>query len=157
MNLIVAIDRRGAIGRGGNLLYNISADLRRFKALTTGGTVIMGRKTFESLPKGALPNRRNMVITTQADYAAPGIETFRSLEAALAAAEGENVFVIGGAQVYRDALPLADTLLLTVIDAETDGADTFFPTIPLDDFAISEMELCDSTPPCRFVTLVRKK
>lgn len=156
MKLIVAIDRRGAIGRGGSLLYNISADMRRFKALTSGGTVIMGRKTFESLPNGALPNRRNLVITTQSDYSAEGIETFSCLEEALAAANGENVFVIGGARVYRDALPLADAILLTIIDDEAANPDTFFPPIPLNDFVIREIELCDSIPPCRFVTLERK-
>lgn len=155
MKLIVAIDRKGAIGRGGDLLYRIGADLKRFKAITSGHTVVMGRKTYESLPNGALPNRRNLVITRQQDYKAEGIETFGNLEAALAAATGD-VFVIGGAQIYREALPLADTLLLTIVDAETADADTFFPVIPLDDFVVSDIELCDSTPPCRFVTLEKK-
>ena len=87
MNLIVAIDRKGAIGRRGELLYHISADLRRFKALTTGHTVVMGRKTFESLPKGALPNRRNIVVSRQTGFSAPGIEVAHSLESALGMAD----------------------------------------------------------------------
>lgn len=156
MKLIVAIDRRGGIGRHGDLLYHISADLRRFKALTSGHTVIMGRKTFESLPKGALPNRRNLVVSRNASYKAPGAETFITLESALASAEGE-AFVIGGAQIYRSALPLADELLLTIVDAQADDADTFFPAIPLDDYRVTSIELCDSEPPCRFVTLKKIK
>ena len=79
MNLIVAIDRKGAIGKGGDLLFHISADLRRFKALTMGNTIVMGRRTFESLPKGALPGRQNIVVTRQPDYAAPGVDVAHSL------------------------------------------------------------------------------
>ena len=136
MNLIVAIDRKGAIGRRGELLYHISADLRRFKALTTGHTVVMGRKTFESLPKGALPNRRNIVVSRQTGFSAPGIEVAHSLESALGMADSSDIYIIGGAEIYRQALPMADRLLLTVIDAETPDADTFFPAMPLDDFTI---------------------
>ena len=158
MKIIVAIDRRGAIGRKGDLLYHISADLRRFKALTSGQTVIMGRRTFESLPKGALPNRRNIVVTRQTGYTAPGIETAHSLDAALAmAAEGTgDTFVIGGAEVYRQALPRARELYLTVIDAETPDADTFFPHIELDRYRITDLEIADTVPPCRFISLKRK-
>ncbi|MCM1067567.1 MAG: dihydrofolate reductase [Muribaculaceae bacterium] len=155
MNLIVAIDRKGAIGRKGQLLHHISADLRRFKALTTGHTVVMGRKTFESLPKGALPNRRNIVVSRTPAYSAPGIEVAQSLDAALAMA-GEDAFVIGGAEIYRQALPKARTLHLTVIDAESDDADTFFPAIPLDDFRVEAIEIHEGDPAFRFVTLVRK-
>lgn len=128
LSIICALAENRAIGNRGNLLYHLSADLRRFKALTTGHTVLMGRKTFESLPKGALPNRRNIVISRQEDYSAPGIEVFTSFEAAIAATEtNEEVFVIGGESVYSAALPSADRLYLTFIHATPDEADTFFP------------------------------
>lgn len=154
MNLIVAIDRRGAIGRRGDLLYHISADLRRFKALTTGHTVVMGRKTFESLPKGALPNRRNIVVSRQTDYSAPGIEVAHTLEAALAMDDSADIYIIGGAEIYRQALPRAGRLLLTVVDAETPDADTFFPAIPLDDFTIDSIEAHDGY---KFIDMTRKQ
>ncbi|MDE6611210.1 MAG: dihydrofolate reductase [Muribaculaceae bacterium] len=153
MNLIVAIDRKGAIGRRGELLYHISADLRRFKALTTGHTVVMGRKTFESLPKGALPNRRNIVVSRSSGYSAPGVEVAHSLEAAVAMADSKDIYIIGGAEIYRQALPLVDRLLLTVIDAETADADTFFPALPLDEFSIERIEPHDGF---RFIDMTRK-
>lgn len=117
-----------AIGRGGDLLYHVSADLRHFKELTMGGSVVMGRKTYESLPKGALPGRRNIVVTRQKDYRAPGIETAASLPEALelAANDGREVFVIGGGEIYRQAFHLADRLELTEIYAPTPpDADTY--------------------------------
>ena len=119
---------RYAIGRRGDLLYHVSADLRHFEELTMGGSLVMGRKTFESLPKGALPGRRNIVVTRRPGYSAPGIETASDLPAALslAASDGREVFVIGGGEVYRQAFPLADRLCLTEIHAPTPpDADTF--------------------------------
>lgn len=119
---------RYAIGRRGDLVYHVSADLRRFKELTMGHAIVMGRKTFESLPKGALPGRRNIVVTRNPGYTAPGIETAPSLEEALALAssDGREVFVIGGGEVYRQAYPLADRLCLTEIHAPAPpDADTF--------------------------------
>ena len=117
MTIIVAITAgKGAIGRKGDMIYHISDDLRRFKALTTGHTIVMGRRTFESLPKGALPDRRNIVITRNADFTAPAVETAFSLEEALKMAEADGeVFVIGGGQIYAQALPLADKLEITLI------------------------------------------
>ena len=155
MNLIVAIDRKGAIGKGGDLLFHISADLRRFKALTMGNTIVMGRRTFESLPKGALPGRQNIVVTRQPDYAAPGVDVAHSLEEAVKLAR-TPIYIIGGAEIYRQALPMADTLHLTVIDAEDKEADTFFPQIPLDDYNVMAVEPADTVPPGRFITLRRK-
>ncbi|MDE6276878.1 MAG: dihydrofolate reductase, partial [Muribaculaceae bacterium] len=107
ISIIVAIDRGGAIGRSGDLLYHIREDLRHFKALTVGNTVVMGRKTFESLPKGALPDRRNIVVTRNAQFSAPDIETAPSLEKALEmAADGPGeTFIIGGGKIYARALP----------------------------------------------------
>ena len=107
-------------------------DLKRFKTLTTGHTIIMGRNTFLSLPKGALPNRRNIVLT-RSQKAFPGCDVYTSLEEALAHCDrDEDVYIIGGASVYRQALPLADRLCLTDINDTPEKADTFFP--PYDDW-----------------------
>ena len=129
--LIAAIDRRRAIGYRNQLLFWLPNDLKRFKALTTGHTIIMGRRTFESLPKGALPNRRNVVLTSSSHLELPGAEVFHSLDEALASCRpGEQeAYIIGGASLYRQALPLADRLCLTEIDAEAPRADAFFPEI----------------------------
>lgn len=127
INIIVAATIDGAIGLRGDMLYYIRPDLRHFKALTTGHTVIMGRKTFDSLPKGALPDRRNIVITRQKDFQAPGAEVAHSLDEALRMASGSEVFIIGGESIYRAAMPLADRLYLTQINTVRSDADTFFP------------------------------
>ncbi|MDR0938628.1 MAG: dihydrofolate reductase [Mediterranea sp.] len=128
ISIIAAIDRHRAIGLGNKLLFWLPADLKRFKALTTGHTILMGRRTFESLPKGALPNRRNVVLTTRADNVFPGAETFSTLQDALdSCLPDEHIYVIGGESVYRQALPLADELCLTEIDAIAPQADAFFP------------------------------
>lgn len=130
LTIIAAVARGGAIGRHGDLLFHISDDLKRFKALTMGSPIIMGRKTFESFPKGPLPGRRNIVITRNSDYSRDGIETAASLDEAIAmCAESEKAFVIGGGEVYRQAIDRADTIELTEIDAEVADADTFFPAI----------------------------
>ena len=129
LSIICSLTTNRAIGNKGGLLYYLPADLKHFKNLTTGHTIIMGRKTFESLPKGALPNRRNVVITRQADFLAPGIEVFHSFEDALQACQTDDeVYVIGGESVYAAALPLAQRLCLTHIEAIPDEADTFFPS-----------------------------
>ena len=131
ISIIVAIAENRAIGFENKLLYWLPNDLKRFKALTTGHTIIMGRKTFESLPKGALPNRRNIVLSRQ-DIEFPGAERFPSLEAALSQCrEDEEVFIIGGASVYQEAMPLADKLCVTHIDDTPEQADAFFPEIDL--------------------------
>lgn len=128
ISIIAAVAANRAIGFRNNLLYRLPADLRRFKALTVHRTVVMGRRTFESLPKGALPDRRNIVLTRSAGFSAPGAEVFGSLEEALAACRPEEeVFVIGGASVYAEALPLADRLCLTHVADTPAEADVFFP------------------------------
>ena len=130
LTIIVAIGRDNAIGRDGGLAFYISDDLRHFKALTMGHPIIMGRKTFESLPKGALPGRRNIVITRNAEFAAANVETASSLEAAIAmTAEAEQAFILGGGSVYAQAMPLANTLEITHIEATDPQADTHFPAI----------------------------
>ncbi len=129
MNIIVCIARNGAIGLNNGLIYHLRADLLNFKHLTMGHTVIMGRRTFESLPKGALPNRRNMVLT-KSEVRFSGAEVFHSLEEALLHCRlDEEIFIIGGASVYREALPLARRLYLTEVDDVPAEADTFFPEI----------------------------
>lgn len=130
IHIIVATDKNMAIGYQNKLLFWLPNDLKRFKELTTGNTIIMGRNTFLSLPKGALPNRRNIVLSTRKDASFPGAETYASLEEAIKACkEDEKIYIIGGASVYKQALPLADVLCITEIDAEAPEADTYFPTI----------------------------
>ena len=127
INVIAAVARNRAIGFENKLIYWLPDDLKRFKALTSGHTIIMGRNTFLSLPKGALPNRRNVVLSrTCADF--PGCDTYASLDEALKhCAPDEDVYIIGGASVYEQALAFADRLCLTEIDDTPDNADTFFP------------------------------
>ena len=127
ISIIAAIAKNRAIGYQNKLIYWLPNDLKRFKALTTGHTIIMGRNTFLSLPKGALPNRRNIVLS-RSTKAFPGCDVFPSLEEALKhCAPDEDVYIIGGASVYRQALPFADRLCLTEVDDTPAEADTFFP------------------------------
>jgi dihydrofolate reductase len=129
--LVAAVARGGVIGRDGGVPWHLPEDLARFKSLTTGHAVVMGRKTWDSLPERfrPLPGRRNIVVTRDPGWRADGAEPAGSLDDALArTGEDERVFVIGGAQIYRQALPLADELLLTELDLEV-GGDTFFPEI----------------------------
>lgn len=130
ISIIAAVDRNMAIGFQNKLLFWLPNDLKRFKALTTGNTIIMGRKTFESLPKGALPNRRNIVLSSNPENSFPGAEVFSSLEAALQSCrKDEHVYIIGGETVYRQAIATANELCLTEIDNEAPEADAFFPLI----------------------------
>ena len=127
INIIAAVAKDRAIGFQNKLIYWLPNDLKRFKSLTTGHTIIMGRNTFLSLPKGALPNRRNIVLSrTVTDF--PGCDVYPSLEEALAhCAKDEEVYIIGGASVYTQALSMADRLCLTEVDDTPAQADTFFP------------------------------
>lgn len=132
MNAIAAVSRDWGIGRAGELLFHIPEDLRRFRALTTGGTVIMGRKTLDSLPGGRpLPNRRSVILTRSASFARPGVEAAHSLEEALALTRGqdpERVWVCGGEEIYRLLLPWCRTCHITrVYDAPE--SDAFFPNL----------------------------
>lgn len=132
INIIAAVAKDRAIGFQNKLIYWLPNDLKRFKALTTGHTIIMGRNTFLSLPKGALPNRRNIVLSrTVTDF--PGCDVYPSLEEALAhCAKDEDVYIIGGASVYTQALSMADRLCLTEVDDTPKEADTFFPEYKAD-------------------------
>lgn len=136
LSIVAAIARNGTIGRDGGIPWRVPEDVARFKELTSGHAVVMGRRTWESLPERfrPLPDRRNVVVTRQSGWAAEGAERAASLEGALELLDGTpQVFVIGGAELYAAALPLADELLLTEIDAEVEG-DAFFPDFDRDDF-----------------------
>lgn len=140
ISIIAAIAENNAIGLNGKLLYWLPADLKRFKTLTTGHTIIMGRKTFESLPKGALPNRRNVVLT-RSKQTFEGAETFASLAEALAScSQEEDIYIIGGASVYAEALPLADRLCLTEVHDTPKEADAFFPAFNKEEWDVAFKE-----------------
>ena len=128
ISIIVAVAQNGVIGTGGTMPWHISEDFRHFKEVTLGHSVVMGRKTYESIGR-PLPRRRNIVITRNSDLRIEGCEMAPSLEAALAMCEGEEeVFVIGGGEIYRQALPLAHKLYITHVGVSVEG-DTRFPTI----------------------------
>ena len=126
VTIIAVLGRNRVIGKGNRMPWHISDDLKRFKAVTLGHPVVMGRKTFQSIGK-PLPGRDNIVITRSHAFAAPGCRVVHSLAEALTAAQGAaEVFVIGGAEIYAPALPLADRLQLTEVDTTIDG-DAYFP------------------------------
>ena len=129
--IIAAVAKNRVNGKDNTLIWSITEDKAHYKALTSGQTVIMGRKTWESLPPRfrPLPGRRNIVISRQPDFAAPGAELAASLEAALQlAAPAETAFIIGGEQIYRQAMDVADRLEITEVDLEPEG-DAWFPAI----------------------------
>jgi dihydrofolate reductase len=130
VSLVVAHARNRVIGRDGDLPWHLPGDLRHFRELTAGGTVVMGRKTYESIPDRfrPLPGRRNLVLSRTPGLALEGAEVFGTLEEALAACEGEECFVIGGGATYEQALALADRVYATEVDAEVAG-DTHFPEL----------------------------
>lgn len=142
LSLIAAVARNGAIGRDNQLLFRIPDDLPRLKRLTMGHPVIMGRKTWDSLPpkNRPLPGRLNIVVTRNRGWHADGAVTTHSLDEALAHTGGaEQAFVIGGAELYALAMPHADRLLLTEVDQDAEG-DVFFPAWPRDEFQETERE-----------------
>jgi len=139
VSLVVAMSTNNAIGKDNQLLWHLPADLKHFKEITSGHTIIMGRKTYESIGK-ALPNRRNIVITRNKVLRLTGVEVMHSLEEALNSSEDENeVFIIGGAEIFNQSIKLADKIYLTRIH-ENYEADTFFPKIDEDCWLESELE-----------------
>ncbi|MBR3767800.1 MAG: dihydrofolate reductase [Clostridia bacterium] len=130
VSMIVAKGKNNEIGGNNDLLWYIPSDLKFFKATTMGKSIIMGRKTFQSLPK-ALPGRKNIVISSNKDFEAMGATVVTSLDAALKESETEEVFIIGGASIYEAFFPLAQKLYITEVDFESDKADVFFPEIDL--------------------------
>jgi dihydrofolate reductase len=158
ITLVVARADNGVIGRDGGLPWRISADLKRFKRLTMGTAMVMGRRTFHSLP-GLLPGRRHIVLTRDPDWSAPGAEVAHSVDEALEMAGSEPVSIIGGAEIFELFLPLADRLELTEVEGAVDG-DTVMAD-PRSDGGWREVSSEDhpaegETPAFRFVTLVRR-
>lgn len=157
VSAIVAMAENNAIGKSNQLLWHMPNDLKHFKDITSGRTIIMGRKTFDSVGK-PLPRRRNIVVTRQ-DITIPGCEVVRSIEDALALCKGEDeVFIGGGAEIYKLAMPLTDRIYLTIIHKVFD-ADTFFPSIDKNEW--KEVKRKDFDPdeknawPYSFITLER--
>jgi dihydrofolate reductase len=135
VSFVVAMAENRAIGRDGGLPWHLPADLRHFKNLTIDHTVVMGRKTFDEVGR-PLPRRRNVVVTRQRDWSAEGVEVVHGLDAALELVRGEaEVFIIGGAEIYRQALPRTDRIYLTRVETEVEG-DVFFPEIDWDEWRI---------------------
>ena len=169
LSIIACISQTNrAIGYQNRLLYHIKSDLTRFRELTTGHTIIMGRKTYESLPNGALPHRRNIVVSNSMKEM-EGCEVYPNLEAALKAAESpQEIFIIGGESIYRQSLPAARKLYLTVVDDATvndaainatpQQADAFFPEINPAEWEVTEKEMRNENGlPFTFLTLYRKQ
>ena len=129
ITFVVAVSRNGVIGRAGGLPWHISSDLKRFKAITMGKPLIMGRKTWESLPKKPLPGRQNIVITRQKNYQAEGAVVVADTASALVAArDAEEICVIGGGEIFAKFMANADRIYLTEVDLQVEG-DTLFPAI----------------------------
>lgn len=160
LSAIVAAGLDNSIGRDGTMPWHIPDDLRRFKALTMGCPIIMGRRTWESLPKGALPGRRNIVVSGTPGFVAAGAEVFGTLEEALQAVAAEpRAFIIGGGKIYRQTLPYVSTVYLTRVDSSYADADTFFPELPADEWQLAEADAPAATASglgYRFETWVRK-
>jgi dihydrofolate reductase len=139
VSIIVAVSDNGVIGRGGGLPWHLANDLRRFKQITMGHTVVMGRRTWESIGR-PLPGRRMVVVSRQPDFRVdiPEVQTATSLDQALQvakSADGDEAFIIGGAELYRAALPIARRLYMTRVHAEVTG-DTFFPSVSWNDWRL---------------------
>lgn len=155
---VVAVARNGVIGRENRLPWRLKADLAHFKATTLGYPILMGRKTWDSLGR-PLPGRRNLVVTRNKDYAAGGAEVFPDVNAALEAVRSDKVFVIGGAELFRQLLDRVDVLVLTEVCADVPG-DVFFPTFDREDFVETRRESHpaddENEYPFNFVELRRK-
>ena len=162
LSLIVAVSRNGVIGLNNQLPWHLPEDLKYFKSVTTGKPIVMGRKTYDSIGR-PLPGRTNIVITRDASWSAPGVEVAQTLETALElgatacdAAGAEEIMVIGGEQIYRMTLPVADRLYLTQVDAEVEG-DAYFPEVDSACWTQVDELLPEKTDthPYRFLTLDR--
>lgn len=157
--LIAAIDENRALGKAGKLLCHLPLDLKHFKQNTAHQSILMGRKTFESIGR-ALPDRKNFIITHQENLQIPGCICVTSLNEALAKKQHEDLWVIGGAEIYALCLPFADKILLTQIEHAFEGADTFFPAIDLTQWKIVSEEFHSISEknnyPLKFVTYQRE-
>jgi dihydrofolate reductase len=140
VSIIVAVSEDWGIGKDNELLWHISEDLKRFKRLTSGNTVIMGKKTWQSLPKRPLPGRKNIVLTDDPNETIEGSVTVYSIEDALSkCGKGEEIFVIGGGSVYRQFMPIADRLYITHVHKKA-PADIYFPEVELNIWKVVEKE-----------------
>lgn len=140
LSIIVATDKKGAIGKDNQLLWHLPADLKHFKQTTTGHTVIMGRKTYESIGK-PLPKRRNIIVTRQDQYRADNVQTVHSIEEALNEIEGETeAFIIGGAEIYTSFFPHCQRIYLTLVHNTFEDADTFFEQINDEEWQLEEAQ-----------------
>ena len=160
ISLVAAVARGGVIGRDGGIPWRLAEDMQRFRSLTTGHPVVMGRRTWESLPDRfrPLPGRGNVVVTRNSEWSAQGADRAGSIEEALGLLESEaRVFVIGGGEIYAAALPFADELVLTEIDAEIEG-DTTFPAWDRGEFDEVERDerVSEDGTPFAFVRYVRR-
>ncbi|MEY4953948.1 MAG: Dihydrofolate reductase [Bacteroidota bacterium] len=141
LKILVAFDENRVIGKNNTLIWHLPADLKRFKSLTTGHVIIMGRKTFESIGK-PLPNRTTIVISRQADLQIEGVIIAHSVEEAILKAKSitrEDIFIVGGAEIYTLSLALADQILVTQLHDIFEG-DAYFPEIPMETFEVTEKE-----------------
>ncbi len=156
ISIIAAIGKNRELGKGNELIWRISPDLKRVKELTTHHPIIMGRKTYESIGR-PLPNRTNIVISTTAQNI-PGCIVCSSLEEGIRAAkavEEDEIFIFGGARIYTEALPYTDRLYLTIIDAEDSNADAFFPSYEEFTKVVSKEEYLEHVPQFAWITLER--
>lgn len=153
--LIVARDENGVIGKDGRIPWKIKGEMKRFRELTTGNAVIMGRRTYEEIGR-PLPNRTTVVVSRTGDFSTDNCLTARSLSEALALCEGKDAYVAGGAALYREAIPLVDRMYITEIHAAFEG-DTFFPAFDPAVFEKTEETLVDGEIPYTYTTYIRKK
>ena len=151
ISMIVAMASNRAIGKGGDLIWHLSADLRHFKQVTMGKTVVMGRKTFESLPgRRPLPGRRNVILSERMEQAPEGFELASSVEQVIRDyADCEEIMIMGGGSIYEQFLPLANRLYLTRLDKSFE-ADTFFPVINFEDWQLVDLQVFDDDPQVDF-------
>ena len=150
--LITAISKNRCIGRDGQLPWQLPADLQRFKQITMGQTLLMGRKTYQSIGR-PLPGRSTIILSRSADFSAPGCLVVNSLEAGIAAATTEQLFICGGAEIYQQMLPLVEKIYLTELQKNITG-DSFFPQLQSDQFKVIHFEeLLDAGQLCHFSIL----
>ena len=147
LSIIVAVAENRAIGINGDLIWHNSRDLKYFKKTTTGHAVIMGYRTYLSLPgHKALPNRRNIILSSRLETAPEGFEVARSIHESLELVKNEDeVFIMGGGSIYEQFLPKADKLYLTRLDKEFE-ADTYFPYVNFDEWSLIDLEVIDDDP-----------
>ena len=153
--LIAAMAKNRVIGRGNGIPWHIPSELQRFKAMTMGHTLVMGRKTFESIGR-PLPGRKTIIVTRNPEYRAAGCSVATSLAAAIALCpETETIFIAGGGEIYREALPLAEAIYLTVLDREVEG-DTLFPEVAPNQFRATSTERVEGPDPYTLTIFSRR-